>query len=216
MCLQEPNVKESAGGLRDLHAVLWVGHARFGVPRRRRPSRRRASSPARVRRPARRAYDYLSRVRNEAHFATGRKTDLLTLDLQPTLAANLGYARSGGLLASELFMRDYYQPRLRAAPLLRGASCSGTAPLPSRRTFASASCARPPPRGASRSATAALFAQGDRRVPRQRRCRMLEAFALAQAEGARASRRAEARASAPACAWSTARFRASREAARAS
>ena len=30
VCIQEPNVKEGVGGLRDLHAVLWVGHARFG------------------------------------------------------------------------------------------------------------------------------------------------------------------------------------------
>src|SRR5687767_15157402 len=30
VCLQEPNVKESAGGLRDLHAVLWAGRARYG------------------------------------------------------------------------------------------------------------------------------------------------------------------------------------------
>src|SRR5262249_23500991 len=29
--LLEPHVKESAGGLRDLHAVLWVGHAVFGL-----------------------------------------------------------------------------------------------------------------------------------------------------------------------------------------
>src|SRR5207247_1093980 len=29
--LQEPHVKESAGGLRDLHVVLWVGHALFGA-----------------------------------------------------------------------------------------------------------------------------------------------------------------------------------------
>ncbi|HEV8630973.1 MAG TPA: ACT domain-containing protein, partial [Thermoanaerobaculia bacterium] len=47
--------------------------------------------------------------RNEAHFATGRKTDLLSLELQPDLASNLGYQAKGGLLASEIFMRDYYR-----------------------------------------------------------------------------------------------------------
>ena len=45
-------------------------------------------------------------------------TDLLTLDLQPELASGLGYAPRGGLLASELFMRDYYRRALRPAPAL--------------------------------------------------------------------------------------------------
>ena len=48
-------------------------------------------------------------MRAEAHFATGRKTDQLTLDLQPAIAASLGYEGRRGLLASEIFMRDYYR-----------------------------------------------------------------------------------------------------------
>src|ERR1043165_9031044 len=30
VCLQEPNVKEGAGGLRDLHTALWMASARYG------------------------------------------------------------------------------------------------------------------------------------------------------------------------------------------
>ena len=30
VCLQEPNVKETAGGLRDYHTALWLAHARHG------------------------------------------------------------------------------------------------------------------------------------------------------------------------------------------
>ena len=58
---------------------------------------------------------------------TGRSADLLTLDLQPELAKGLGYKARGGLLASELFMRDYYR---RASELyqLAAASCSPTSP----------------------------------------------------------------------------------------
>jgi [protein-PII] uridylyltransferase len=108
VCVQEPNVKEGVGGLRDLHAVLWVAQARHGV-------RGLDELPATSLLTgsealgARRAYDFLLRVRAEAHFATGRKTDLLTLDLQPALAASLGYEARRGMLASELFMRDYYR-----------------------------------------------------------------------------------------------------------
>jgi [protein-PII] uridylyltransferase len=107
VCLQEPNVKESAGGLRDLHAVLWFGRARFGSSSLEELRDRGYISSAEYI-SARRAYDFLLRVRNEAHFSTGRKTDLLTLDLQPILASNLGYEPKKGLQASELFMRDYY------------------------------------------------------------------------------------------------------------
>ncbi|MBI3949443.1 MAG: [protein-PII] uridylyltransferase [Acidobacteria bacterium] len=108
VCVQEPNVKESAGGLRDLHTVLWVGHARYGcksLDDLRLANHISGTEYA----SARRAYDFIARVRNEAHFSTGRKTDLLTLDLQPALASSLGYRLKGGLLASEIFMYDYYQ-----------------------------------------------------------------------------------------------------------
>jgi [protein-PII] uridylyltransferase len=106
--LLEPNVKESAGGLRDLHTVLWIGHARFGHGRLDDLRAVRAVTPEEYVQ-ARRAYSYLTRVRNEAHFAIGRKLDILTLDVQPEIAHGLGYRAWRGLAASELFMREYYQ-----------------------------------------------------------------------------------------------------------
>ncbi|PYK08009.1 MAG: hypothetical protein DME65_15045, partial [Verrucomicrobia bacterium] len=30
VCLQEPNIKETAGGLRDFQTALWLAHARHG------------------------------------------------------------------------------------------------------------------------------------------------------------------------------------------
>jgi len=108
VCVQEPNLKEGVGGLRDLHTVFWIGHARFGSGRLAVLAREGWLSDAEVR-VARRASDFLWRVRNEAHFSTGRRTDTLTLDLQGELAPHLGYGPKGGLIASELFMRDYYR-----------------------------------------------------------------------------------------------------------
>jgi [protein-PII] uridylyltransferase len=107
VCLQQPNVKESAGGLRDLHTALWIGHAVFGA-RTLDDLRARDYISGAEYSAARRAYDFVSRVRNEAHFSTWRRADLLTLELQPLLATNLGYKDRRGLLASEIFMRDYY------------------------------------------------------------------------------------------------------------
>jgi [protein-PII] uridylyltransferase len=104
----EPNVKESPGGLRDMHAVLWVAHARFrsrGLAGLRALGRITPGDHASLSD----ALAFLWRVRNEAHFATGRRTDHLASDLQPDIAQSLGYRPSRGLLASELFMREYYR-----------------------------------------------------------------------------------------------------------
>jgi [protein-PII] uridylyltransferase len=108
VCVQEPNVKEGVGGLRDLHTVQWVAHARFGSGHLSMLKSEGWLSAAEYR-VARRTSDFLWRVRNEAHFSTGRRTDFLSLDLQAELAPRLGYQARRGLLDSELFMRDYYR-----------------------------------------------------------------------------------------------------------
>ncbi|HWX43100.1 MAG TPA: [protein-PII] uridylyltransferase [Blastocatellia bacterium] len=108
VCMQEPNLKESPGGLRDLHTVLWIGHARFGCGTLDDLRAEDYISGAEYV-AARRAYEFMTRARNEAHFLTGRKADVLTLDLQPAIASALGYGSKRGLLFTEVFMRDYYQ-----------------------------------------------------------------------------------------------------------
>lgn len=113
--VQEPNVKEGVGGLRDLHAVLWVGHALFGC-RGLTHLHDAGRITDREYVTARKAYDAVLRLRHESHFTTGRRTDLLTLDLQVTLAENLGYKPRRALLASEILMREHYQ---RASELYR-------------------------------------------------------------------------------------------------
>ncbi len=147
VCVLEPQVKEGPGGLRDLHAVLWIAHARYGI--RGLPALENAG----VFEPAdyaavRRAYDLLLRVRNEAHFATGRKTDLLTLDLQAELAARLGYRDRGGLLASELLMRDYYRRASRLHELCSSFVEAELQAPPQRGLFAALRLPRPKGTGA--------------------------------------------------------------------
>jgi [protein-PII] uridylyltransferase len=112
VCVLEPQVKEGPGGLRDLHSVLWVASALFGARGLSALDAPGLLDPTDYA-AARQAYDFLLRVRNEAHFTTGRKTDLLTLDLQGELARHLGYHDRGSLLASELLMRDYYRRAFR-------------------------------------------------------------------------------------------------------
>lgn len=108
VCLQEPNVKESAGGLRDLHTALWVAFARYGC-RSLADLRARDLITLAEQRAAERAYDFLLRVRYRTHLLIRRKADRISLDLQPALAAEFGYSSDSQLLASEKFMRDYYR-----------------------------------------------------------------------------------------------------------
>ncbi len=117
-CLQEPNIKESAGGLRDLHSLLWVARVAYGYGHLA-DLATHGFIPERDVKTILSAYDFLLRVRNALHFLTGRKTDLLTLDLQMLLARDFGYQDTPEQRASELFMRDYYLHARRLHRLTR-------------------------------------------------------------------------------------------------
>ncbi len=127
VCVQEPNLKEGVGGLRDLHTVLWIAHAYLGG---RGLAGLEAAGwiSARDHEAALRAYDFLLRVRNEAHFASGRKADILTLDLQHELASRLGVNGRDGLLGSEVFMREYFRRASDLAELARSVVSREAAP----------------------------------------------------------------------------------------
>jgi [protein-PII] uridylyltransferase len=105
--LLEPNVKESEGGLRDLHSALWLARVRFKIAGLT-EMLSRALLPERDIREMRRARDFLWRVRNEMHFLAGRKWDQLTFDVQPQVATALGYRDGDRVSAVEQFMRHYY------------------------------------------------------------------------------------------------------------
>jgi [protein-PII] uridylyltransferase len=103
--LLEPNLKQSEGGLRDLQMGLWAARARFKVAGIT-DLLSRALLPEQEVKELRRARDFVWRIRNHLHYLTGRKTDQITFDLQPQLAAFMGYGE--GDLAVEDFMRHYY------------------------------------------------------------------------------------------------------------
>src|SRR6476660_6993416 len=56
-----------------------------------------------------RAYDFLLRLRTDLHYATGRSTDILHINLQEEIARRLNYSPRNGQLRSEALMRDYYE-----------------------------------------------------------------------------------------------------------
>src|SRR5437016_6494681 len=103
----EPNVKESAGGLRDVHTAMWLGAAKFGTRTLRELTDKGLITP-REQAATDAALTFLWRVRNELHFFSGHKNDVLSRDLQPRIAKNLGYENDETSLGVERFMRDYY------------------------------------------------------------------------------------------------------------
>lgn len=111
--LLEPNLKESAGGLRDLHAALWISRVRFKTHGLDELLRLGVLSPE-EHRNLWRAYDFLLRVRFELHRITGRRQDHLRFDHQERIAEILEYMDAGESDLDrrkhgvERFMRAYY------------------------------------------------------------------------------------------------------------
>src|SRR5262249_23681330 len=56
----------------------------------------------------RRCEDFLWRVRCFLHFLTGRAEEVLSFEVQPAMAKNLGYTSREGLRAVERFMKHYF------------------------------------------------------------------------------------------------------------
>src|SRR5215470_15680958 len=103
----EPNVKESAGGLRDIHTAMWLASTKFGTRTLRELLDKRLITD-REQKTTDEALTFLWRVRNELHFLSGHRNDVLSRDIQPQIAKNFGYAGDEMSLAVEKFMRDYY------------------------------------------------------------------------------------------------------------
>ncbi|MFC1543825.1 [protein-PII] uridylyltransferase [Gemmatimonadota bacterium] len=106
--LSEPDVKESPGGLRDIHALLWLSNS-SGGPRTWRTYLAEEHGDADQYARYRAAYDMLLTVRNGLHLMKGRAWDRLDHRCQVGLAEDLGYAGSRGRLPVEVFMRHYYR-----------------------------------------------------------------------------------------------------------
>ncbi|MGA6994211.1 MAG: [protein-PII] uridylyltransferase [Candidatus Deferrimicrobiaceae bacterium] len=103
----EPNVKEGKGGLRDLHSALWVARVKYKC-RNLNELRNKGVVGEKIVRAIGHAQDYLLRVRNELHFLAGKKTDVLSFEVQDPMAEVFRYRDRGRNLAVERFMRTYY------------------------------------------------------------------------------------------------------------
>jgi len=106
--LLEPDVKEGAGGLRDVHTIRWAGIAVAGDAGIR--ALEAAGSLRRSERDAlESAEDFLVRLRSALQLESGRKIDRVHLDYQPSLAAVLGFEDEPDLPAVDGLMRATFE-----------------------------------------------------------------------------------------------------------
>src|SRR5437763_6881664 len=106
--LQEPNLKSGCGGLRDYQNLLWITYFKEGSLSTNQLVGKDWLSESDQRR-IERAYDFLLRLRTDLHYATGRATDVLHINLQEQVARRLNYSPRNGQLRSEALMRHYYE-----------------------------------------------------------------------------------------------------------
>jgi len=100
--LLEPDVKNGAGGLRDLDGARWAARARYRVGGGRSDSSlgawgelvRLGVLVAREAKEIAEAEEFVWRLRNRLHARAGRKTDRLGFEEQEELAVSMGYADS--------------------------------------------------------------------------------------------------------------------------
>jgi [protein-PII] uridylyltransferase len=105
--LQEPNLKNGCGGLRDYQNLLWMTYFKEGSLSTNQLVGKDWLSES-DQRGIERAYDFLLRLRTDLHYATGRATDILHMNLQEQIARRLNYSPRNRQLRSEALMRDYY------------------------------------------------------------------------------------------------------------
>jgi len=105
--LVEPNVKDGKGGLRDLNTLFWIGKYFYRVKTGGELVGKGVLSADEYRLFTR-AEDFLWAIRCHLHFLTGRADEKLTFDVQPELAARLGFADRAGMLGVERLMKRYF------------------------------------------------------------------------------------------------------------
>ena len=114
----EPDLKSSAGGLRDLHLLRWIGYARYGVKDIDSLKLKAALTKEDAKR-LKRAWEFLTRLRIDLHFFNQSEQDRLTRDEQLRIAEERAYQSENGRRPVEMFMQDYFHHSSELAAITR-------------------------------------------------------------------------------------------------
>jgi [protein-PII] uridylyltransferase len=120
--LLEPNIKNSVGGLRDIHTALWLlrGTGTIPIPKNLGASEtavlhllksnavKMKFTPSSLR-ETKLSFDALLRVRNEMHIQSNALHDTLEFSFQQRIASGLRYRTRSKRAKVERFMQDYYK-----------------------------------------------------------------------------------------------------------
>jgi len=103
--IQEPNIKECPGGLRDIHVIRWLAEltGAEGLSRFKDVGCITEMEIGSIEDDL----DFFLRLRHAIHFLSGRKSDVLDHVILPDAAQKAGYSGKG-IIPVESIMHDYY------------------------------------------------------------------------------------------------------------
>lgn len=104
----EPNIKESPGGLRDIHMVGWVAKRHFGAKTLHDLVSHGFLNEQEYQQLLE-GETFLWKIRFGLHSLSERREDRLRFDFQPQLAEMFGFTDQDHSLAVEQFMQQYYR-----------------------------------------------------------------------------------------------------------
>lgn len=104
----EPNIKESPGGLRDLHMILWLAQSQNLGKNWSELAKNALISSVELRQIKRHQHN-LQTLRIRLHYLAKRREDRLLFDFQNALATDMGFVTNARKRASEQLMQSYYR-----------------------------------------------------------------------------------------------------------
>ncbi len=116
--LVEPDVKEAKGGLRDLQTIRWIYKYAYGGDIGKSKTIDKIMGAA-DRKALMKCERFLWSVRAHLHDYRGHADEKLTFDVQPEVAARLGYADRKTMTAAERLMKHYFVNAVEIGRLTR-------------------------------------------------------------------------------------------------